>query len=344
MSYLVRFAPIVLFLWAITVLSVISTEAGVFSRLAERIIRLTRGRTIALYLLTTVSASLITIFLGLDATAVIFTPIVIELAKKTKSEVFPFIMATLLLSNTASFLLPVSNLTNLLSQSRLGLTNQQYIAHSLLPALIAIVVTIGFLVSIFRSSIFTRFSPTPLGHIPDQIFLWLNSVACILFALLILLNISPVLASVISAGISVLSSLWRKPKFLSWQLIPAKLLTLTASLFALISLFNYLGLKDILKHFVHSNLDLLLSSALASNLFNNLPAYLAFEPAIEKSRTFVLLLGVNFGSIILPWGSLATLLWAQSCRANQVQVPWRKVILLAAILAPLILISTYFAV
>lgn len=344
MSYLARFAPIILFLLAITVLSVISTEAGVFSRLAERIIKLTRGRTISLYLVTTVSASLITIFLGLDATAVIFTPIVIKLAKKTKSQVFPFIVATLLLSNTASFLLPVSNLTNLLSQSRLGLTNHQYIAHSLPPALIAIGVTIGFLVIIFRKSVFTRFTPIPLEHIPDRIFLWINSVACLLFALLILLNISPVLASVISAILSILSTLWRKPKLLSWQIIPIKLLSLTASLFALISLFNYLGLKDILKHFVHSNLDLLLSSALASNLFNNLPAYLAFEPTIEKSRTFVLLLGVNFGSIILPWGSLATLLWAQSCKANQVKVPWRKVILLSAILAPLVLVSTYFTV
>lgn len=344
MSYLTRFTPIILFLLAITVLSGISTEAGVFSRLAERIIALTRGRTIALYLVTTVSSSLITIFLGLDATAVIFTPIVIELARKTKSEIFPFIMATLLLSNTASFLLPVSNLTNLLSQSRLGLTNHQYISHSLLPAFISIAVTIGFLVIIFRKSIFFQFNHTRLDLISDRIFLWSNSAACVLFACLILLNISPVLASLISAGISVLATLWRKPKFLSWNLIPYKLLTLTASLFALISFFNYLGLKDVLKHFVYSNVDLLLSSALVSNLFNNLPTYLAFEPTIEKSRTFVLLLGVNFGSIILPWGSLATLLWAQSCRANDVKIPWRKVILLSGILAPLILVSTYFTV
>ena len=339
-----RFAPIILFLGAITVLAGISTEAGVFNSLAARLIWLAKGRTFTLYVVATISSSLITIFLGLDATAVIFTPVVIALAKQTKSEVFPFVMATLLLSNTASFLLPVSNLTNLLSQSHLGLTNHQYLAHSLAPALIAIVISIVFLIFTFRKSILTKFEPVPLVIISDWVFLWMNSTACFLFALLILMNISPVLSAVISATISILAGLWRRPNFLTWRLIPVKLLTLTTSLFALVLFFNYIGLKDILKHLVHSNIELLLCSALVSNLFNNLPTYLAFEATVEKSRTFVLLLGVNFGSIILPWGSLATLLWAQSCKANGFAVPWRKVIGLSAIASPIILICTYLTV
>jgi arsenical pump membrane protein len=36
-----------------------------------------------------------------------------------------------------------------------------------------------------------------------------------------------------------------------------------------------------------------------------------------------LLIGVNVGPLVTPWGSLATLLWAQRCRARGVRIaPW----------------------
>ena len=59
-----------------------------------------------------------------------------------------------------------------------------------------------------------------------------------------------------------------------------------------------------------------LVGAAGSNLVNNLPAYLALEPVADGSgeRLMALLVGVNAGSIVTVWGSLATLLWRDRCR------------------------------
>ena len=59
--------------------------------------------------------------------------------------------------------------------------------------------------------------------------------------------------------------------------------------------------------------------AVASNLVNNLPAYLVIEPHAAQGgdiRLLALLVGTNVGPMVLLWGSLATLLWRERCRAG----------------------------
>ncbi len=74
----------------------------------------------------------------------------------------------------------------------------------------------------------------------------------------------------------------------------------------------------------------------AANVVNNLPAYLALEPAAGTPvRLLALLVGTNAGPLVTPWASLATLLWVQRCRARGVEVPWRWLVpagLLCAVL------------
>ena len=44
--------------------------------------------------------------------------------------------------------------------------------------------------------------------------------------------------------------------------------------------------------------------------------------------------------LVLPWGSLATLLWAERCRARGVVVGWRRFALAGLVLVPLLLLAT----
>ena len=57
-------------------------------------------------------------------------------------------------------------------------------------------------------------------------------------------------------------------------------------------------------------------------MVNNLPAYLALEPVSDGSpeRLMALLVGINAGSIVTVWGSLATLLWRDRCRRAGVRI------------------------
>ena len=65
-------------------------------------------------------------------------------------------------------------------------------------------------------------------------------------------------------------------------------------------------------------------SAVLGNLGNNLPTYLAIEPVTGSlDRHAALLVGVNTGSIVTVWGTVATLLWRQRCRRAGVEVPLR---------------------
>ena len=78
------------------------------------------NRRWALWALVVLLAVLSTAVLSLDTTAVLLTPVVIALARRTHTPPLPFALAVLALANTASLVLPVSNLTNLLADHVLG--------------------------------------------------------------------------------------------------------------------------------------------------------------------------------------------------------------------------------
>jgi arsenical pump membrane protein len=85
--------------------------------------------------------------------------------------------------------------------------------------------------------------------------------------------------------------------------------------------------------------------ALASNAVNNLPAYLALEPEVSDNplRLFALLVGTNAGPLVLIWGSIATLLWRERCRARGVEVSARQFAALGLVGVPLVLVTTTLA-
>ena len=64
------------------------------------------------------------------------------------------------------------------------------------------------------------------------------------------------------------------------------------------------------------------AGAVAANAVNNLPAYIALEAVTSDApqRLMALLIGVNVAPLVTPWASLATLLWAQRCRARGIQI------------------------
>ena len=85
---------------------------------------------------------------------------------------------------------------------------------------------------------------------------------------------------------------------------------------------------------------MLVAAWLVSNVVNNLPAYLLVEPLADTPlRTAALLIGVNAGPLIIPWASLATLLWHDRLRKMNVLISWRGFALYGMIVAPVTLVA-----
>ena len=81
-----------------------------------------------------------TAILSLDATVVLLTPVVLATARTLRVPARPHAYATAHLANTASLLLPVSNLTNLLAFTAAGLSFLHFTAVMALPWLAAVAV------------------------------------------------------------------------------------------------------------------------------------------------------------------------------------------------------------
>lgn len=71
--------------------------------------------------------------LSIDTTAVLLAPIGLALAAELGLSALPFAFASIWLANSASLLLPVSNLTNLLAQERLGLGATGFVRETWVP-------------------------------------------------------------------------------------------------------------------------------------------------------------------------------------------------------------------
>ncbi len=339
-----RVWPILLFVVAITVVTELAADAGLFRVVAERTAWWGAGRGWLLWLLVLVLAVLSTVFLSLDTTAVLLTPVVVLLARHVGLSPLPFALTTVWMANTASLLLPVSNLTNLLAEHELpGVGPIQFAVLMAVPAVIAIVVPAVILFLVYRKQLIVRYVPSADGEPPADRTLLIASGVTVAALVPLLVSGLPVWIPALAAAVVLLVFfLVRRPKAVRFSLVPWQLVVLASGLFLVVEAAHSLGLGAALAVASGSGsgpiglLRLAGVGALGANAVNNLPAYLALEPvAGSPARLAALLVGVNVGPLIAPWASLATLLWHERLAALDVRIPWGRYVLLGLVAAPL---------
>ncbi|MET9240385.1 SLC13 family permease [Nonomuraea sp. NPDC003709] len=341
--------PLLIFLVAIIVLAELTKEAQVFDAIAARMAVLGRGNYAALFFLCTAFASFITIFLNLDTTAVLLTPVMLALAPRARIAALPLAMTTIWLANTASLLLPVSNLTNLLGMEKIGLDAQEFAARMWAPQLASIAVTMVFLWVFYwrrgeRRDL--RYTPPLLEPVADRVLFGAAAAGCLLFIAMLLLKTHVAIAATAAAAIVVAAFLVRARDRLTWSLVPFQLVIFVTGLFLVVPTLSRHGLSDLMTWMVGTEGDPYRTAAVGaglSNTINNLPAYKAVEtviPAADQDQLLALLAGTNVAPVITPWASLATLLWFESCRRHEVKVPMRRFLLTGTGLAVAGLLAT----
>ena len=331
-----RILPLLGFLAAVIVLAELTAEAQLFGIVATRLAIIARGSFAAMFALCVLFAATATAALNLDTTAVLLTPVMLAVARPADIPPVPLAMTTVWLANTASLLLPVSNLTNLLAMNRLALSAPGFAARMYLPELASVAATVACLwIMYWRRGL----RSSDRYHVPepyqprDRVLAGLSAVACVLFVLLVLLSVPLAVAALSAVCIVIAGFLARSRSSLRPGLFPWQLLTFVIGLFLLIQVIDQHGLGAILSSAVGSDQGALgvwraagLGAGL-SNMVNNLPAYVAGEAAVgggSHDQLLGLLIGTNVGPLVTPWASLATMLWYARCRAQGMKISWRR--------------------
>ena len=287
--------------------------------------RAARGRPVTLLgWVCAVGVGVTTVF-SLDATVVLFTPVVLATAAASGLAARPHAFVTVHLANSASLLLPVSNLTNLLAFSAVGLGFGRFALLMLLPTLA--VLAVEYVVArLFFAGDLRVVAPVPPA-VPRTEPPW--------FALLVVagtlaglsassvLDVEPGVVAGLGAGalavhclavgrLSLRASVrlvrWADPLFLLFVLALGVLVRAVAEQ----------GLGDVVRPLARNGpgfwglLATATVAAVLANCVNNLPAILLLLPPLAAGGpgpVLAALIGVNVGPNLTYVGSLATMLW-----------------------------------
>jgi arsenical pump membrane protein len=263
----------------------------------------------------------------------------------------PLAMTTVWLANTASLLLPVSNLTNLLAMNRVGMSTNEFAGRMLVPQLASMLATMLCLwVFYWRRGLreTDRYEPPPVHRPRDRPLFILAATACAAFIVLIFVGVTLAWATAACACVLLAGFVIRDRSSLRWGLIPVRLLGFVSGLFLVVQAVGHLGLTDVLRTLISTDNGVggtfraAATGAGLSNIINNLPSYVAGEAAVplaNHQQLLGLLIGTNVGPIVLPWASLATLLWYERCRSADVTVSWPRFIATGAVTATATLLA-----
>jgi len=357
-------APTVGFLAALLVLADGCRRAGMFDALGQAMALGARGAPRRLLAMVFLAAIATTAVLSLDATIILLTPIVFATAARLPSNPRPHVYACSHLANTASLLLPISNLTNLLAFHSSGLSFARFGALMALPWLVALALEWLVLSRTFAGELrrparaaasageIGTYQGTRAVRRPRLPVYALIVVALTLagFAFSSLIGVAPVW---IAAAGALALSLRERPR--------ARELALAAEPTFLVFVFG-LGIvvRAAGEHGLSSAVDALLPggsalpallataavSAVGANLLNNLPATLIILPAAAANgpaAVLAMLIGVNAGPNLTYVGSLATLLWRRIVHAHEHDTDIGEFTRLGALTVPLVLLGATIA-
>ncbi|WP_432099194.1 SLC13 family permease [Streptomyces sp. WAC 04229] len=343
--------PVVVFLALVLMLAYLCAKEGLFEAVGAAVARRCGGSPRRLLTGVFGVACTVTAVLSLDATAVLLTPVVLATASRAGARARPHVYATAHLSNSASLLLPVSNLTNLLAFTASGLSFTRFAALMTLPWLAAIAVEYAVFRRFFRADLnepaaapapgaASRVTPTVPRFTVVVVALTLAG-----FALSSPVGLDPAWAALAGVLVLGLRALARR------HVTPREMVGAASPLFCVFVLALGVVVEAVVTGGPASGLGRLLPdgdslpallgvaavAAVLANVVNNLPAVLALLPLAAPAgpaHVLAVLIGVNLGPNLTYVGSLATLLWRRILHRHGIEVSLARFTLLGLLTVP----------
>jgi arsenical pump membrane protein len=354
--------PTIGFLAALLVLAEGCRREGLFDALGGVMAAGARGRPRRLLAMVFVAAAGVTAVLSLDATVVLLTPIVFATAARLRTSPKPHVYACSHLANSASLLLPVSNLTNLLAFHASGLSFTRFAAYMALPTAAAVGVEWAVLTRFFslelrrpRRGAAGAKAGRPRGGEADRPPLPRRALAVVAltlagFAVSSLIGIAPVWVAVAGAAALAVPGLAQRATSVGRLVSAAEpsFLVFVLGLGVVVRAASDNGLASAVKALLPSGTALpalllvAVISAVLANLVNNLPATLVLVPVAAAggpAPVLAVLVGVNIGPNLTYVGSLATLLWRRVLHVEDTDIELGEFVRLGALTVPAALVA-----
>jgi arsenical pump membrane protein len=353
-------ADVLLFLLGMMVLTALVEQAGVFERLAEGCARLARGSGRLLFCIVFLLGAVVTALLSLDVTVIMLTPIIYAVAVRRRLDALPFMFACTFVANTASLVLPISNLTNLLVYHQLHLDFIHFAARMWLPNLVAVLVNLGIFLWLFRDRLPARFDVIGEEPLP-AVDWWLITASTVLAATLVALiglglTRHPLSWGALAGGAALLAIgvLGRKARpaqiarEISWPLF-----VFVIGMFLVVRGLEHAVLEGTITALPTDPARALITgamtAAIGSNIVNNVPMTLLALSLADRATgdarsafAYGTLLGANIGPTLTTYGSLATMLWLTVIRKRGLDIKIGEYVRVGLLTMPLVLIAATF--
>ncbi|WP_122579801.1 arsenic transporter [Pseudomonas viridiflava] len=338
---------------AVIIISLLLDEAGFFEWAALHMARLGQGKGIRLFILMILLGAAVSALFANDGAALILTPIVIAMLTALRfspASTLAFVMAAGFIADTASLLMVVSNLVNIVSADFFQIGFAEYALVMLPVNMVSVMATLFMLWLCYRRDIPTTYDPQQLDA-PETVIRdkatfvagwWVLALLLVgLFALEPLgIPISAVAAScalilLVIAGKGRVISTRTVIKNAPWQVVVFSLgmylvvyglrnAGLTDALTSLLNVFAEQGLWT-------ATMGTGVVAALLSSVMNNMPSVLLGALSIQASQAtgvvhqamvYANIIGCDLGPKITPIGSLATLLWLHVLAQKNIRITW----------------------
>ncbi|MDR7001651.1 arsenical pump membrane protein [Neobacillus niacini] len=210
----------------------------------------------------------------------------------------------------------------------------------------------------------------PLQKSNESLFQQQKKLMIYMLIFVFLVRISLFVASFMGISVSLVAVLgsfilliWRwiylkvNPKDVAGK-IPWYILIFAFSMYVIIFGLHNIGLTDyLLVHLkpivndslFHASITMGIITAVLSNIFNNHPALMVatltltemgLDPLLLKTVYLSNIIGSDIGSLILPIGTLATLIWMHILKKNHIPITWKDYMKVTIIVIPLTMIFT----
>ncbi|WP_209020446.1 SLC13 family permease [Nocardioides sp. 1609] len=340
--------PVVLFLVAILVTAHVCDRAGLFAA-SGRLLR--HGGPTRLLTVAFLVAAAVTAVLSLDATVVLLTPVVVAAARADGVLPRPGAYACLRMANSASLLLPVSNLTNLLALPSLDLTFAGFAARMAPVLVVVLAVEYVGLRLLFRRDLA---APATGGDAPDVPFPAVPALVVVAmlvgFAATSPYGVDPAWVAGAAAAVLVAWGAGRgllaagdvaRSAHTEFALLVLALGVVVAAIAEGFLGEAVAGVVPDTTSFVGLLVVALLATALA-NVLTNLSATLLLVPLVAPLgdvAVLAALVGLNVGSGLTLSGSLANLLWRRTLHASGEHASLAEFHRVALLLTPVSLLA-----